>query len=44
MINMPKCPYCNIEIHLEDFFVVREKETKKGKIRKSIGDFKGEKI
>ena len=20
MINIPKCPYCNIEIHLEDFF------------------------
>ena len=39
---MPKCPYCNIEIHLEDFFDVIEKETKKGTIRKRIGDFKGE--
>lgn len=33
-MNMSKCPYCNVEIHLEDFFDVREKETKKGKLKK----------
>jgi len=44
MMNMSKCPYCNVEIHLEDFFDVSEKETKKGKIKKRIGDFKGEKL
>ena len=43
MINMSKCPYCNAEIHLEDFFEVTEKETKKGTIKKRIGEFKGEK-
>ena len=41
---MSKCPYCNVEIHLEDFFDVIEKETKKGTIKKRIGAFKGERI
>jgi len=44
MRNMSKCPYCNVEIQLEDFFEVIEKETKKGTIKKRIGDFKGERI
>ena len=44
MMNMSKCPYCNIEIHLEDYFDVSEKVTKKGIIRKSFGNFKGENI
>ncbi len=39
---MSKCPYCDAEILLEDFFDVREKETKKGTIKKRIGAFKGE--
>lgn len=39
---MSKCPYCNKEIHLEDFFIVTKKETKKGKIKTKILDFKGE--
>jgi len=33
---MSKCPYCSVEIHLEDFFDVSEKETKKGTIKKRI--------
>lgn len=41
---MSKCPYCNYELHLEDFFHVTTTETKKGKIKKKIGDFKGEQI
>jgi len=39
---MPICPYCNYEIHIEDFFHIFKKETKKGKIKVKIGDFKGE--
>lgn len=39
---MSKCPYCDAEIHIEDFFEVSEKQTKKGKIKKRIGKFKGE--
>ena len=42
-MNMSKCPYCNVEIGLEDFFEVIEKE-KKGIFKKKIGDFKGERI
>ncbi len=38
---MPKCPYCNNELHLDDFFHITAKETKKGKIKKKIGDFTG---
>ena len=41
---MSKCPYCDTEIHIEDFFEVTEKETKKGKVKKRIGKFKGEEI
>jgi hypothetical protein len=39
---MSKCPYCETEIYLEDFFQVEVKESKKGKIKKNIGEFKGE--
>lgn len=31
---MSKCPYCNVEIYLEDFFDGEEKENKKGKMKK----------
>lgn len=41
---MSKCPYCDYEFHIEDFFHITTKETKKGKIRKNVGDFKGEEI
>ncbi len=41
---MPKCPYCNKEISIEDFFEVITKETKKGKIKKKVSGFKGEMI
>lgn len=41
---MAKCPYCNNELHLEDFFHITSKETKKGKIKVKIGDFKGEQL
>ena len=44
MKNMSKCPYCNVDIKLEDFFDVIEKESKKGLFKKRIGDFKGERI
>ena len=39
---MSKCPYCKDDFHLEDFFEVVTKETKKGKIRTHFHDFKGE--
>ncbi|NVM37439.1 MAG: hypothetical protein HWN81_17720 [Candidatus Lokiarchaeota archaeon] len=39
---MSKCPYCKEDFHLEDFFEVVTKETKKGKIRTNFRDFKGE--
>lgn len=38
---MSKCPFCNADIHLQDFYEVYEKE-KKGKIKTRLGDFKGE--
>ena len=41
---MSKCPYCEADLHIEDFFVVFEKETKKGKLKTKIRDFKGESI
>ncbi len=41
---MCKCPYCDTEIQIEDFFEVTEKETKKGKVKKRIGKFKCEEI
>ncbi len=41
---MSKSPYCDTEIHIEDFFEVTEKENKKGKVKKRIGKFKGEEI
>ena len=39
---MPKCPYCKKDLIIEDFFEVTTKETKKGKIKVKVGDFKGE--
>jgi len=39
---MGKCPYCSKELHIEDFFVIEKKETKKGKIKTKIVEFKGE--
>ena len=44
MVIMSKCPYCDVEIHLEDFFEVFEKEDKKGKIKKKMGEFEGERM
>ena len=41
---MSKCPYCSKDLHLEDFFETKTKETKKGKIKTKIGNFKGEEI
>jgi len=38
---MSKCPYCEANLSLEDFFVVLEKVSKKGKVKTSIGEFKG---
>ncbi len=39
---MGKCPYCSKDLHIEDFFVVEKKETKKGKIKTRVREFKGE--
>ena len=41
---MGKCPYCSKELHLEDFFEVSKKETKKGKIKLKVGAFLGESV
>lgn len=41
---MGKCPYCKAELHLEDFFDIVKKETKKGKIKTRIKQFKGESL
>ena len=41
---MGKCPYCSVELHLEDFFIVEKKETKKGKTKTKVSEFKGESI
>ena len=41
---MSKYPYWDTEIHIEDFFEVTDKETKKGKVKKRIGKFKGKEI
>ena len=30
---MSKCPYCKVDLSIEDFFEVREYETKRGKIK-----------
>ena len=30
---MSKCPYCNEDFHIEDFYELREYETKRGKIK-----------
>jgi hypothetical protein len=39
---MSKCPYSNEVFHLEDFFEVDTKETKKGITITNLRDFKGE--
>lgn len=39
---MSKCPFCEADIFLEEFFHTTIKETKKGKIKKKTGEFKGE--
>lgn len=39
---MSKCPFCEADIFLEEFFHTTVKETKKGKIKKKTGEFKGE--
>jgi hypothetical protein len=42
---MGKCPYCQAEIHLQDFFHIKSsKKTKKGEIRVKLGDFKGQSL
>lgn len=41
---MGKCPYCSKEIHIEDFFIIEKRETKKGTINTSVGKFIGETI
>jgi len=41
---MPKCPYCNNEHVLEDFFSISTKETKKGKIKTRIEGFHGQEL
>ena len=41
---MGKCPYCSKELHIEDFFFIKQRETKKGKIKTKVGKFKGETI
>jgi len=38
---MSKCPYCEANLSIEDFFVVSEKVSKKGKVKTRIGEFKG---
>ena len=38
---MSKCPYCQKDLTIEDFFEVITKETKKGIIKTKIGGFKG---
>lgn len=39
---MPKCPYCKKDLIIEDFFEVLTKETRKGKIKAKVKDFRGE--
>jgi hypothetical protein len=39
---MPKCPYCKKDLSIEDFLEIKRRETKKGKIKVSGYDFKGE--
>ena len=41
---MGKCPYCSKELHIEDFFVIEQRETKRGKIKTRVQEFKGESI
>lgn len=40
---MGKCPYCKEELHIEDFYEITIKETKKGIQRVKSQVFKGEK-
>ncbi len=39
---MPKCPYCNNEHMIEDFFDVSSKETRSGKLKVKVGEFNGQ--
>ena len=39
---MPKCPYCNQEIHIQDFFENTALKTKMGRTRVKFEGFKGE--
>ncbi|MFW9987054.1 MAG: hypothetical protein ACFFC3_00160 [Candidatus Odinarchaeota archaeon] len=41
---MGKYPYCSKELHIEDFFVIEKKETKRGSIKTKVREFKGESI
>jgi len=41
---MGKCPYCKADLHLEDFFDIERKETKKGKTRIKSLKYKGESL
>jgi len=41
---MGKCPYCSKELHIEDFFIIKQRETKRGKIKTTAKEFKGESI
>ena len=38
---MSKCPYCQVDLSIEDFFVVLERTTKRGKIKKNFKEFRG---
>jgi len=39
---MPKCPYCQNEINIEDFFNIPTKQLTKGEKKARLGDFKGQ--
>jgi len=39
---MGKCPYCDKDLCLEDFFEFEVKESKKGKIKKQLTGLKGD--
>ena len=41
---MAKCPYCDSEHVIEDFFNISTKETKKGKIKVNIESFNGQEL
>jgi len=39
---MSKCPYCSKDLHLEDFFEISTRVTRKGKVKVTKRDFSGE--